>query len=231
VAVLKGAGTLIARQGAPVCVSMPATGMASGGMGDVLAGVIAGLLAQGLPLFEAAQAGVLAHALAAMRRRATASVPVGADLLRVCGASSPCYTRSMTMLLTIASAEDMEALGARLAHVCTDGALITLQGELVPARRRWCAVCCAGWLSGKVKSPTYTLVEPYALGDRRVYHFDLYRLVRPKSWTTSACAIISMPRLVSRGMAGARATRLPRPTCISSSITPARAHRLAYCSQ
>jgi ADP-dependent NAD(P)H-hydrate dehydratase / NAD(P)H-hydrate epimerase len=63
--VLKGAGTLIARQGAPVCVCDAGNpGMASGGMGDVLAGVIAGLLAQGLPLFEAAQAGVLAHALA-----------------------------------------------------------------------------------------------------------------------------------------------------------------------
>ena len=65
VAVLKGAGTLIARQGAPVCVCDAGNpGMASGGMGDVLAGVIAALLAQGLPLFEAAQAGVLAHALA-----------------------------------------------------------------------------------------------------------------------------------------------------------------------
>ncbi len=65
VVVLKGAGTLIARQGAPVMVCAAGNpGMASGGMGDVLTGVIAGLLAQGLPWYEAAYTGVLAHGLA-----------------------------------------------------------------------------------------------------------------------------------------------------------------------
>lgn len=65
VGVLKGAGTLI---GHPAGVSLCAAGnpgMAAGGMGDVLTGVIAGLLAQRQPLAGAAEIGVLVHALAA----------------------------------------------------------------------------------------------------------------------------------------------------------------------
>ena len=42
-------------------------GMSSGGMGDVLSGVLGGLLAQDLPLSQAAEVGVLVHALAADR--------------------------------------------------------------------------------------------------------------------------------------------------------------------
>jgi len=64
VAVLKGAGSLIASSTGVVVCDAGNPGMASGGMGDVLTGVIAGLLAQGLPLDEAAHVGVLIHAYA-----------------------------------------------------------------------------------------------------------------------------------------------------------------------
>ena len=66
IGVLKGAGTLIAEPGRPTAICNTGNpGMASGGMGDVLAGVIAGLLAQGLTLANAAKAGVYIHGAAA----------------------------------------------------------------------------------------------------------------------------------------------------------------------
>lgn len=65
VAVVKGAGTVIASEDGLSVVNTGNPGMASGGMGDVLAGVIGGLLAQGLSLQQAAQQGVYIHGLAA----------------------------------------------------------------------------------------------------------------------------------------------------------------------
>jgi NAD(P)H-hydrate epimerase len=66
VAVLKGSGSLVSAEGAPTAVcNLGNPGMASGGMGDVLSGVLAALLAQGLSLVDAAAAGVWLHARAA----------------------------------------------------------------------------------------------------------------------------------------------------------------------
>ncbi len=65
VCVLKGAGTVIATSEGGLAVCQGGNpGMASGGMGDVLTGVIAGLLAQGLSLNDAAHLGVCLHASA-----------------------------------------------------------------------------------------------------------------------------------------------------------------------
>jgi hydroxyethylthiazole kinase-like uncharacterized protein yjeF len=71
VAVLKGAGTLVAHAGEAVAVCAAGNpGMATGGMGDVLSGVIAGLIAQGLEPWRAALAGVCLHARAGDRAAA-----------------------------------------------------------------------------------------------------------------------------------------------------------------
>jgi NAD(P)H-hydrate epimerase len=64
VVVLKGAGTIVT-DGRRLYVNRTGNpGMATGGSGDALTGVIAALLAQGLAPFEAAQLGAYAHGLA-----------------------------------------------------------------------------------------------------------------------------------------------------------------------
>ena len=64
--VLKGAHTVIASPGEPVQIAPFANpGLATGGTGDVLSGVVVSLLAQGLPPPDAAAVGVYLHASAA----------------------------------------------------------------------------------------------------------------------------------------------------------------------
>jgi NAD(P)H-hydrate epimerase len=65
ICILKGAGTLIADKNTIYICTAGNPGMASGGMGDVLTGIIAALIAQQRPLHEAALAGVYLHATAA----------------------------------------------------------------------------------------------------------------------------------------------------------------------
>ena len=66
VCVLKGAGTLITGHDGKVAVAVEGNpGMASGGMGDTLTGIISGLMAQGLDPVEAARLGVCIHGRAA----------------------------------------------------------------------------------------------------------------------------------------------------------------------
>ena len=63
--VLKGCGTVVASASGEYSLCAAGNpGMATAGSGDVLSGIIVALLGQGLPCYEAAQAGVLAHAVA-----------------------------------------------------------------------------------------------------------------------------------------------------------------------
>lgn len=73
-------------------------------------------------------------------------------------------------------------LGANLAQAAQgDGLIIHLSGPLGTGK----TTLTRGLLralghSGAVKSPTYTLIEPYEVAGRRLFHLDLYRLADPE---------------------------------------------------
>jgi len=78
----------------------------------------------------------------------------------------------------IDSSEAMEALGARLACAVSAGGLIFLEGELGTGKTTLVrGLLRAMAYEGKVKSPTYTLLEDYEVAGRHICHMDLYRLI------------------------------------------------------
>ena len=79
------------------------------------------------------------------------------------------------------SAAATERLGARLARVLQPGCVLYLRGELGAGKTTLARGLLHGLgHRGTVKSPTYTLVEPYQIGAWRLFHWDLYRLGDPE---------------------------------------------------
>jgi len=84
-----------------------------------------------------------------------------------------------TCTFELASEDATVALARRFANGLPCG-VVYLLGDLGAGKttltRAWLQ---SKGLTGSVKSPTYTLVEPYQIAGQPVYHFDLYRLNDP----------------------------------------------------
>lgn len=78
------------------------------------------------------------------------------------------------------------ALASRLAAALQPGLVIHLHGDLGAGKT--CLVrgiLHALGYTGRVKSPTYTLLEPYAVAGLDLRHFDLYRLQSEDEWESA----------------------------------------------
>jgi tRNA threonylcarbamoyladenosine biosynthesis protein TsaE len=83
--------------------------------------------------------------------------------------------------VALGSEDELVAFGAALAAALSPGSTVYLEGELGAGKTTLTRGIARGLgHRGAVKSPTYTLVEPYQHLAIPLYHFDLYRLADPE---------------------------------------------------
>jgi tRNA threonylcarbamoyladenosine biosynthesis protein TsaE len=81
----------------------------------------------------------------------------------------------------LATPEDTLALGVALSHVLEPGLVVYLIGDLGVGKTTLARGILRGLgFTGRVKSPTFTLVELYKFSKLYLYHFDFYRFDQPQ---------------------------------------------------
>jgi tRNA threonylcarbamoyl adenosine modification protein YjeE len=202
--VLKTARTLVGDPAGGVAIVPTGNpGMATGGTGDVLTGVIAGLIAQGVPVPLAARAGAYVHGLAGdlAADRLGPEAMLAGDLL---GALPEAIRQVKTgvggghAVMTVlalgecelswesASPEESLRAGEVLGRVLRPGDLVALFGELGSGKTLFVRGIAMGLgcQPEEVHSPSFTLVNEYGCAGKepaagllcRLAHIDLYRI-------------------------------------------------------
>lgn len=86
-------------------------------------------------------------------------------------------------ILNVPTPDHMRAVGDAIARAIDDVGgpfIVALEGELGAGKTTLVGgILRAYGVAGPVRSPTYTLIEPYEIGGKRIYHLDLYRLLDP----------------------------------------------------
>src|SRR5688572_30872143 len=89
----------------------------------------------------------------------------------------------MSLDIKLPDAAATEMLGRALAPGAAPGRVVHLRGDLGAGKTTLARGLLRGLgHAGRVKSPTYTLVEPYELSSLHCYHFDFYRLKDRSEW-------------------------------------------------
>lgn len=89
------------------------------------------------------------------------------------------------------------AFGSRLAHALEPGLFVALSGNLGSGKTTLARGILRGLgYQGRVKSPTYTLVELYSLSKLDLYHFDFYRFNESQEWLDAGFRDYFEPRSV-----------------------------------
>jgi tRNA threonylcarbamoyladenosine biosynthesis protein TsaE len=88
-----------------------------------------------------------------------------------------------THSLDLPDESSTEALAQAFAPLVAGGGRIHLHGELGAGKTSFVrALLRACGVTGRIKSPTFTLVEPYKVSNLYCYHFDFYRFTDPREW-------------------------------------------------
>lgn len=89
----------------------------------------------------------------------------------------------MNHQFNLSSLEATAYLAKSVAESIVSNFVITLNGNLGAGKTTLTReVLRAYGITGSIKSPTFTLVEPYTVNGLNIYHFDLYRFSDPEEW-------------------------------------------------